>query len=678
MAAVQHQDFGEKIGGAKKDLWRIRGLYSFDLDDMNEREADHHVKKDNIWKRPDYQALVDDGVPIGVAYYIKKVRDAISPRPVYRMGDNTPELRLARQKQYIDTIREIQTVTEQVRTVQDVLTAVEKVLIAPGYLERRDSGYGWTAKGRENPLLDHKLFQTIRVASERMYQFELVNPAQREQFGVPKEQRVPAGYSIRFYTGNGYSARENWEINTFYVTKGYAILQTNFQSYEDALKYAQDAASRRAKGKQRFVPQQLAHVKRTGHDYRHNRDVTGQDYLDTFDFRGGEFGNWMSQVDRQASLNMGYDALMDLAFALQISPRDIAEQGTLAIAFGARGSGNAVAHYEPLRKVINLTKLRGAGSLAHEWWHSFDDYLGGKLGVNGFLSEHAEHHPLMQKLMMTIFFKPETPEQAARRVEFRKQRLLDNAERWLDAKLLYMVSQTGDEQRLQQYQEMKKAFLAGEHGTIERFSELRQELTGHGLLKYDREELEDYERAITEVLHPPLLRNVETDYLRNSRRMAEHCGKDGDYWDSAVEMSARAFACYVMDKLQPQRSDYLCGHAECAINMAINKDGTAELIKAFPQGEERKAINAVFDELIAELKREQLLTHVESVPLLQQKEAALAPAALQEKQLSMFSEEKPSIKAQLTAAAKQIKPKTAAHKAPNSRSQNARESGPMK
>ena len=67
MAAVQHQDFGEKIGGAKKDLWRIRGLFSFDLDDMNEREADYHVKKDNIWKRPDYQALVDDGVPIGAS-----------------------------------------------------------------------------------------------------------------------------------------------------------------------------------------------------------------------------------------------------------------------------------------------------------------------------------------------------------------------------------------------------------------------------------------------------------------------------------------------------------------------------------------------------------------------------------------------------------------------------------
>ncbi|RRJ25919.1 hypothetical protein EHV10_05080 [Lachnoanaerobaculum gingivalis] len=52
-----HEDFGEKIGGAKKDLWKDRGLYTDDLDGMNEREAEKYVKKDNIWKKPDYQDI---------------------------------------------------------------------------------------------------------------------------------------------------------------------------------------------------------------------------------------------------------------------------------------------------------------------------------------------------------------------------------------------------------------------------------------------------------------------------------------------------------------------------------------------------------------------------------------------------------------------------------------------
>ncbi len=48
--ARAHEDFGEKIGGAKKDLWKDRGLYVDDLDAMNDREAEKFVKKDNIWK----------------------------------------------------------------------------------------------------------------------------------------------------------------------------------------------------------------------------------------------------------------------------------------------------------------------------------------------------------------------------------------------------------------------------------------------------------------------------------------------------------------------------------------------------------------------------------------------------------------------------------------------------
>lgn len=103
----QHEDFGEKIGGAKKDLWKERGLYVEDLEAMNEREADKFVKKDNIWKKPDYEAMLDEGIPLGVAYYIKKVRDALSASPQYSYSDSTPEKRLARQKEYIETVREL-------------------------------------------------------------------------------------------------------------------------------------------------------------------------------------------------------------------------------------------------------------------------------------------------------------------------------------------------------------------------------------------------------------------------------------------------------------------------------------------------------------------------------------------------------------------------------------------
>ena len=77
---------------------------------------------------------------------------------------------------------------------------------------------------------------------------------------------------------------------------------------------------------------------------------------------------------------MAYDAFYDMAKAVGIRAEDISlpslSRKGLAIAFGARGRGNALAHYEQDLEVINLTKLRGAGSLAHEWGHALDHMIG--------------------------------------------------------------------------------------------------------------------------------------------------------------------------------------------------------------------------------------------------------------------------------------------------------------
>jgi hypothetical protein len=118
---------------------------------------------------------------------------------------------------------------------------------------------------------------------------------------------------------------------------------------------------------------------RAGKDHRKGRDVTPNEFQQTFGFRGGEFGKWVEQgkgdKERQALLNSAFDALMDLSDMLHIPPRAISLNGTLGIAFGSRGSGWASAHFEPSNLVINLTKTRGAGALAHEWFHALDNYF---------------------------------------------------------------------------------------------------------------------------------------------------------------------------------------------------------------------------------------------------------------------------------------------------------------
>lgn len=101
-----HEDFGEKIGGAKKDLWAARGLYVDDLLEMNEREAEKYVKKDNVWKKPNYQALIQSGESPDILYFKKVIRDSLNASPRFLRTDDTPEKRLFRQKEYIATVRE--------------------------------------------------------------------------------------------------------------------------------------------------------------------------------------------------------------------------------------------------------------------------------------------------------------------------------------------------------------------------------------------------------------------------------------------------------------------------------------------------------------------------------------------------------------------------------------------
>lgn len=114
---------------------------------------------------------------------------------------------------------------------------------------------------------------------------------------------------------------------------------------------------------------------RKGEDYRNGKDVTAEEFANKFGFRGVQFGNWANQADRQAALNNAYDSFMDMSKIIGVSPKAMSLNGELGVAFGSRGSGAASAHYEPDEVVINLTKTRGAGSLAHEWWHALDNYF---------------------------------------------------------------------------------------------------------------------------------------------------------------------------------------------------------------------------------------------------------------------------------------------------------------
>lgn len=138
---------------------------------------------------------------------------------------------------------------------------------------------------------------------------------------------------------------------------------------------------------------------RVGPDYRGGENVTPQRFLEVFKPHGVEFGLW--QNERAECLNQAHDALLDLANFLQMAPDAISLGGKLSFAFGSRGHGKASAHYECGYRVINLTKPRGAGCLAHEWFHAWDHALTIEAGRTG-LCGNARLHETLRALPMAL------------------------------------------------------------------------------------------------------------------------------------------------------------------------------------------------------------------------------------------------------------------------------------
>jgi hypothetical protein len=274
------------------------------------------------------------------------------------------------------------------------------------------------------------------------------------------------------------------------------------------------------------------------------------------------------------------------------------------------------------------------------------------------LSEKPHKRPSFAKLIDTIKYKPETPEQAAARAEAADARTTRSAESWLDSVMLQSIERTGEKIIMEDYKTLKAYYLRGEPGSADKLNDLKKNITGRVIPKEDRERLQSFERILHDMAgqKEPSIGKVITDFYKGSKEMGAACMKDGGYWDSNTELTARAFATYIMDRL-PGRSDYLAGHAECAITITTDREGEPKIIKAYPEGAEREAINAVFDEIVTELKREQYLTHDEHIQPIPERQEPDISGAMPEicrggpsEQLSLFGQERPSALGRLAAA----------------------------
>lgn len=133
-----------------------------------------------------------------------------------------------------------------------------------------------------------------------------------------------------------------------------------------------------------------------------------------FDFRGIEMGRWVTAAERDRAAAHFQQALEDLMIILQGPEQLVSLRGTLGLQYGKGGRPGVAAHYMPATRQLSLAKNAGAGSLAHEWFHAFDHFMGDKMFKDGLpahfasrnwldsaplrLAKNQQPHPLSQLL----------------------------------------------------------------------------------------------------------------------------------------------------------------------------------------------------------------------------------------------------------------------------------------
>jgi hypothetical protein len=347
------EDVGEKIGGARKDFYAKRLTVS-DLVTMNDMEKASLVSKHNIWPKLDYEAMRQAGIQADAAYAIKWLKDKIEV-----VCPNVQHAEL-----YIRGVSAIQDAMAPVKTLDEFKQACQQVFKSFEDIDPKVIGYSWTSNSGLHASIGHDAIRTLYDP------FRAVYMAQR------KTQRGQTwGPLIKAPTRTEKSGND-------------------VERYRPARPH-------------------LDKLQRQGHDHRNGRDITGTDMMETFGFRAIEFGNWLPQDERQLVLNHAYDAFHDLASATGLPIKAMSLEGQLALAFGARGKGQFSAHFEPGRMVCNMTRIRGAGAVAHEWGHALDRWLSLRSASDvvflsdGRLKDEAEPSiAIMHRLMTSLRSAP--------------------------------------------------------------------------------------------------------------------------------------------------------------------------------------------------------------------------------------------------------------------------------
>lgn len=566
------EDAGEFIAGARKD-WHLNAMSRADIETMTDEEIVLNVKKDNIWPKPDYEKLVENGMEPKAAALVKIIRDQMAQTPGAWRGIDP----MGGRKSFVDLVGFVRDIATSCKTVEDVVGIYRK----------------YEDHAKENNIGNDKWVINKSNSSPLRLNYNNVRKA---------EDMIKAGFP----------AKENdWKRNLkvlkgwggFTLLRSKSIVKSGFESEEAAWEWAKENVTKRtvqkSDKKKEFKRPHLDKLERSNMPYdRQDRDISPDDFLEAFGFRGVQFGNWLPDGERQQVLNLGYEALMDLAEVMGWEPKALSLDGTLGVAFGARGTGRAAAHYEPGQRVINMTKLSGAGSLAHEFAHALDHWLGtgttiqvpgGIPSATGWDTHNLDPRKLMPHrsesirnvfgdTMKTIYKRNLSKDEKLGRLNSSLVKNKTEFEKYF--KIAQNLFESGQHKSKRKYFKDLNDWLKNTKINIDYLEETIKKIDDGTIVDFGTD---------------------NSDFYNEAQKL---CGSS-DYYRRPNELFARAFESWIYDEIHDRggSSDYL-------VHSVGDDPDAAEVFKGnpYPSGDERKAIGVHMKEIAETVKPDAELT----------------------------------------------------------------------
>ena len=631
---------------------------------LNDTLKIKEVTKAKVWPRPNYEQLVADGMPAILARMVKQVYDGISAGPTIRTDAVTDE----QLQRYIDTLAKIReglfnfvndkqavgefassvlalsngnrsmagpiSIIDMMKTDVDA-KAVSEVLLRRVWPEEYQGNMrpfvrGTRANNEVAIIGGNKALAALQFVRQDFAKWgaDLTKgwPGKREAWEVQgyrvlapgeytaigrEQQDGSTRMTIRRNEGRGswtatFTVEQLANAPFVLVQDGGFGAQT-FETREAAIEAAREKVKRKSGAGQDIRGTNIEAAERSGPARREEgEDITSQRLMDAFGFRGVNFGRegWINQAERQAYLNQAYDGLMDLAEILDVPPKAMSLDGELGIAFGAQGKGKFAAHFVPGVNEINLTKTKGAGTLAHEWGHALDHWFAKQAGLakdkEPFLSEHAykpdtgdrmefeggkyvrktgvptfgqDIRPQIVQAFRTIYQSMEkrdaSPEETQANTEAVKASALKRLNSWIAAARRPIESSQAEnkDDLLAEFDQHAEKLREGDTGDgyekagkqsysarVAAVRNLIKDATGRVWSADETMGLESNASFVRSLMakqdadrkHEP--QKVSTQYKRDSAAMDKEKGGKA-YWSTPTEMFARAFELYVHDKL---------------------------------------------------------------------------------------------------------------------------------